>query len=126
MLPLHYLAQWGPSEAGVLDMVLVSTGSKTRERDGDGNTAEVLAMNAEYENCREVVVVAKIREFRMRRSSGQKGGKRGAGLSVSTGIGDKYSSFDDVTATAATERLMKEEAIRAERQAASSSYRRGP
>ena len=80
-------------------MVLVSTGSKTRERDGDGNTAEVLAMNAEYENCREVVVVAKIREFRMRRSSGQKGGKRGAGLSVSTGIGDKYSSFDDVTAT---------------------------
>ena len=74
MLPLHYLAQWGPSEAGVLDMVLVSTGSKARERDGDGNTAEVLAMNAEYENCREVVVVAKIREFRMRRSSGQKGG----------------------------------------------------
>ena len=60
MLPLHYLAQWGPGgqqgtlNMGVLDMVLVSTGDKAANCDSDGNTAERLARNAEYDGHMDV------------------------------------------------------------------------
>ena len=60
MLPMHYLAQWGPDgkqgqmNMGVLDMVLVSTGDKAANCDHDGNTAERLAMNAEYDGHLDV------------------------------------------------------------------------
>jgi len=60
MLPMHYLAQWGPDgqqgqmNMGVLDMVLVSTGDKAANCDRDGNTAERLAMNAEYDGHLDV------------------------------------------------------------------------
>lgn len=60
MLPLHYLAQWGPSQQqgslnlGVLDMVLVSTGDKAANCDSDGNTAERLAWNADYDGHTDV------------------------------------------------------------------------
>jgi hypothetical protein len=65
MLPLHYLAQWGPSEPGAVDMVCVATGHKVGGcMDGDGNTAEMLAMNANYEDSKEVA--RKIRDFGMR------------------------------------------------------------
>lgn len=62
MLPLHYLAQWGPSEAGAVEMVCVATGHKVSGvRDGDGNTPEMLAANADYEGHDEVA--RKIRDF---------------------------------------------------------------
>ncbi|KAL3784386.1 hypothetical protein ACHAW5_010537 [Stephanodiscus triporus] len=65
MLPLHYLAQWGPSEPGAVDMVCVATGHKVGGcMDGDGNTAEMLAMNANYKGSEEVA--RKIRDFGMR------------------------------------------------------------
>eukprot|EP00985_Skeletonema_marinoi_P035303 scaffold46208_cov139-Skeletonema_marinoi.AAC.1 len=57
---MHYLAQWGPDgqqgqmNMGVLDMVLVSTGDKAANCDRDGNTAERLAMNAEYDGHLDV------------------------------------------------------------------------
>ena len=73
MLPLHYLAQWGPregsSEAGVVDMVCVATGHKVGSaKDGDGNTAEMLARRAEYGGSDELA--RKIREFANRHVSG--------------------------------------------------------
>ncbi|KAL3809254.1 hypothetical protein ACHAXA_007991 [Cyclostephanos tholiformis] len=66
MLPLHYLAQWGPSEPGVIDMVCVATGHKVGGgcMDGDGNTAEMLAMKATYLGHEDVA--RKIRDFESR------------------------------------------------------------
>ena len=96
MLPLHYLAQWGPSEGGVLDMVMVATGQKVNAMDGDGNTAETLARNAEYAGSGEVA--NKIAEFVGRRGEAKSSSRglsvvttpRSSSLSV-----DKYSSFED-------------------------------
>lgn len=97
MLPLHYLAQWGPSEGGVLDMVMVATGQKVSVMDGDGNTPESLARNAEYAGSGEVA--KKIAEFVARRGEG-KPSSRGLSVVVTTPrsshlSGDKYSSFED-------------------------------
>eukprot|EP00986_Skeletonema_menzelii_P006509 scaffold2477_cov158-Skeletonema_menzelii.AAC.3 len=74
MLPMHYLAQWGPVgqqgqlNMGVLDMVLVSTGNKAANCDRDGNTAERLAMNAEYDG--HLIVAKHIASFLHRKGIG--------------------------------------------------------
>ncbi|KAL9187166.1 hypothetical protein ACHAXT_010886 [Thalassiosira profunda] len=122
MLPLHYLAQWGPregrGESGVVDMVCVATGHKVAtSKDGDGNTAEALALRAEYEGHAEVA--QKIRDFAQRHGANLPGAPDRAGpnsgrspkphLSVQTtstprsiagasrasSSADKYSSFED-------------------------------
>ena len=77
MLPLHYLAQWGPGGPGAVDMVCAATGRKVGGCvDGDGNTAEMLASNAEYEGSGEVA--RKIRDFGLRFGGG--GGDGGGGV----------------------------------------------
>ena len=97
MLPLHYLAQWGPSEGGVLDMVMVATGQKVGVVDGDGNTPESLARNAEYAGSGEVA--KQIAEFVAQRGEA-KPSSRGLNVVVTTPrsghlSADKYSSFED-------------------------------
>jgi len=80
MLPLHYLAQWGPSEPGAVDVVCVATGRRVRGTvDGDGNTAEMLASAAEYEGSGEVA--RRIRDFGLRFGGG---GGGGGGLSLAS------------------------------------------
>jgi len=55
MLPLHYLACWGPSEASIMDMVLVAHRPAVRARDADGNTPLDLAMEGDYDERDDVV-----------------------------------------------------------------------
>jgi len=118
MVCYHYLAQWGPSEDGVIDMVCVATGYKVGTcKDGDGNTCEDLARSAEYSG--NIDVANKIREFAIMYSSQNENGdssedvfrqQRGQqpypnnnnnGLSIKTSTvssRDKYSSFEDADA----------------------------
>ena len=56
MLPLHYLAQWGPSNMGVLDMLLVATGRMCNASDKDGNSPYNLAKKAMFNGCGEVAL----------------------------------------------------------------------
>lgn len=55
MLPLHYLACWGPSEASIMDMVLVAHRPAVHARDADGNTPLDLAMEGDYDERDDVV-----------------------------------------------------------------------
>ena len=55
MLPMHYLACWGPSESSIMDMVLVAYRQAGNARDADGNTPLDLAMEGDYEERDQVV-----------------------------------------------------------------------
>lgn len=90
MLPMHYLAQWGPDgkqgqmNMGVLDMVLVSTGDKAANCDRDGNTAERLAMNAEYDG--HLDVAKHIASFLHRKGLGSGADPAKSGSSISSTV----------------------------------------
>jgi YD repeat-containing protein len=90
MLPMHYLAQWGPAShqgqmnMGVLDMVLVSTGDKAANCDHDGNTAERLAMNAEYDG--HLIVAKHIASFLHRKGIGSGVDPASTGSSIGSTI----------------------------------------
>ena len=90
MLPIHYLAQWGPDSKqgqmnmGVLDMLLVSTGDKAANCDRDGNTAERLAMNAEYDG--HLDVAKHIASFLHRKGLGNGVDPASSGKSISSTV----------------------------------------
>ena len=48
MLPIHYLACWGPSSVAVIDMVLVANRNVAEERDENGMTPMDLAKEGQY------------------------------------------------------------------------------
>jgi DNA repair exonuclease SbcCD ATPase subunit len=59
MLPIHYLACWGPSSVSIIDMVLVAHRDVSETTDADGNTALDLARDAEYPEKDAVVTALK-------------------------------------------------------------------
>lgn len=71
MLPLHYLACWGPSHLAVVDMLLVATKRCVRQRDHDGNTPLDLAVQGDYPEASEVADV--LRKWKSSSSSGSGG-----------------------------------------------------
>jgi Ankyrin repeats (3 copies) len=59
MLPLHYLACWGPSEVGIVDVVLTANRRAILARDSDGNTPLDLAMEGDYDERDQVITLLK-------------------------------------------------------------------
>jgi len=59
MLPIHYLACWGPSSVSIIDMVMVANRDVGKAQDNDGNTPLDLAMEGDYPERNQVVVVLK-------------------------------------------------------------------
>jgi len=57
MLPIHYLACWGPSSIAVVDMLLVANRDVAQVRDMDGNTPMDLAREGDYPE-RDAVMTA--------------------------------------------------------------------
>jgi hypothetical protein len=57
MLPIHYLACWGPSSVSVMDMILVSHRDVAHARDDEGNTPLELALEGDYPERDAVVSV---------------------------------------------------------------------
>lgn len=59
MLPIHYLACWGPSTVSIIDMVMVANRDVGKAQDNDGNTPLDLAMEGDYPERDQVVIVLK-------------------------------------------------------------------
>jgi len=53
--PIHYIAQWGPSESGIVDMLLVANRAVCNAEDNDGYTPLDYTHDADYELADEVV-----------------------------------------------------------------------
>jgi len=55
MLPIHYLAKWGPSSPGVVDMLLLNHGAVADIRDNEGLTPMEMAEEGDYPERDEVI-----------------------------------------------------------------------
>ena len=95
MLPLHYIAQWGPSEDGIVEMLLDAHAEGVVALSGEGMSPLDLCREANYEDWEKVLSVLEESTFAKRQSSSDGGGGEddlgGKHLSVPRNIEEKQA-----------------------------------
>jgi chromosome segregation ATPase len=93
MLPIHYLACWGPSSVAVVDMLLVAHRDVASARDDEGNTPLDLAKDGDYPE--RVAVMAALKKWLADKPSASKSNNNSRALTIHAHDEEEKKDCDD-------------------------------